>query len=135
MDHGNEFVLCIFVQELLKDFRYSTSRRPWRQTASTDNYVIERFWPELNSRVNYPLKRCFSYLSEQYDYELQDPILKYCISWVIMFIAADATATLINSWNHHRVPGPLGCVTVENMMTTRKNTVLSYTPTTPQAEL
>ena len=56
IDHGQEFSLCIFVQDLLKNYRQSTEKEPWKQTTSTQN-VIERFWPELNSRVNYPVKR------------------------------------------------------------------------------
>ena len=50
IDHGQEFVLCIFVQDLLKTQRESTEREPWMQTMSTQNNVIERFWPELNSK-------------------------------------------------------------------------------------
>lgn len=52
IDHGQEFSFCIFIQELLKQQRNNTSRAPWKQTASTENYTIERFWPELNPRVN-----------------------------------------------------------------------------------
>ena len=48
VDHGTEFVLCNFVQELLSVYRYDQSRAPYRQTPSTKNYIIERFWPELN---------------------------------------------------------------------------------------
>ena len=52
IDHGQEFSLCIFVQDILKNYRQSTEKEPWKQTTSTQN-VIERFWPELNSKVNY----------------------------------------------------------------------------------
>ena len=48
VDHGKEFVLCIFVQELLKDYRVEREKRPWKQTPSTENNVIERFWPEVS---------------------------------------------------------------------------------------
>ena len=49
VDHGTEFCLCIFVQELLKNRRGDTSRAPWRQTTSTKNYRAERLWPEENA--------------------------------------------------------------------------------------
>ena len=32
MDHGQEFNLCLFVQELLKEYRFDKRRMPWRQT-------------------------------------------------------------------------------------------------------
>lgn len=35
VDHGQEFVLCIYIQDLLKRYRYSEEKAPWRQTAST----------------------------------------------------------------------------------------------------
>ena len=105
-------------------------RLPWKQTN-----VIERFWPELNSRVNYPIKRAFNCLIDQYDYELSYPVLKPCISSLTMYIAADATSHLINSWNLHRVPGSMGCVPVQNMQATRRNVLLTdnLVPPTPRA--
>ena len=68
LDHGLEFVLCIFVQETLKVYRRSQEKDPWKQTASTQKNVIERFWPEMNSRVNYPIKRAFVQIQEINDY-------------------------------------------------------------------
>ena len=56
IDQGQEFSLCLFVQDLLKNDCQSTEKEPWKQTTFTQN-VIERFWPELNSRVNYLVKR------------------------------------------------------------------------------
>ena len=35
-----------------------------------------------------------------------------------MYVAQDVTQDLISSWNHHRIPGPQGCVPVENMTQT-----------------
>ena len=126
VDHGQEFVLCIYIQDLIKRYRYSEEKAPWRQTASTDNNVIERFWPELNSRVNYPAKRAFISISETFDLDLSNPFIKFCFSWVAMDVTVDAAEHLVDSWNHHRVPGPSGCVPIENMNQTNKRTVLSY---------
>ena len=42
IDHGQKFSLCIFVQDLLKNYRQSTEKEPWKQTTSTQN-VIECF--------------------------------------------------------------------------------------------
>lgn len=135
VDHGQEFVLCIFIQELLKEYRHDKHRQPWRQTKSTQNNVIERFWPELNSRVNYPIKRCMIRITEENDYDMSDPVVKYCISWVTLYIVTDAAVHLIESWNHHRVPGPMGCVPIDNMRETSRAVHLPshYIPTTPEA--
>ena len=53
IDHCQEFVLCIFVQELLKDYRLLKEKNPWVQTTSTENNVIERFWPEVKSQLSH----------------------------------------------------------------------------------
>ena len=34
------------------------------------------------------------------------------------YFANDAVENLIRSWNHHRIPGPQGCVPVENIQLT-----------------
>ena len=71
IDHGQEFSLCIFVQDLLKNYRQSTEKEPWKQTTSTQN-VIERFWLELNSKVNYPVKTALISIIEENDYSMSD---------------------------------------------------------------
>ena len=40
MDRGQEFCLCVFVQELLKGYEFDKRRLPWRQIQSTQNYVV-----------------------------------------------------------------------------------------------
>eukprot|EP00111_Clytia_hemisphaerica_P017968 TCONS_00053190-protein len=134
VDHGTEFFLCLFIQDLLKNHRVNQHRVPWRQTTSTENYVVERFWPEVNSRVNYPLKRALNQLAEMH-YDLTDPLSKFCISWVTLFVVKDSAQHLVNSWNHHRVPGSLGCVPVENMIETQNTAQLPeiHIPTTAEA--
>ena len=74
------------MQDLLKTYRENTEREAWMQTASTQNNVIERFWPELNIRVNYPIKRTMIDITKQCEYDMSDPVLKYCVSWVINFV-------------------------------------------------
>ena len=55
IDHGQGFVLCIFVQDILKAYKENTEKEPWLQTTSTQNSIIERFLQVLNSKVNYPI--------------------------------------------------------------------------------
>ena len=124
IDHGQEFSLCMFVKDLLKNYRQSTEKELWKQTTSTQN-VIERFWPELNSRVNYPIKRPLISIIEENDYSMSDPVLKYCVWWITNYICQDATQHLVKSWNHHRIPGPMGCIPTENMRLSQHNARLN----------
>ena len=125
IDHGQEFSLCVFVQDLLKNYSQGTEKETWKQTTSTQNNVIERLWPELNSRVNCPFNRALISIVEENDYNMSDPVLQYCVSWITNYICQDATQHLIKLWNHHRVPGPMGCIPVENMRLSQQNTRLN----------
>ena len=42
IDQGQEFSLCLFVQDLLKNYGQSTEKEHWKQTNHTQN-AIERF--------------------------------------------------------------------------------------------
>ena len=66
---------------------------------------------------------------------MSDPVLKYCVSWVINFIGKVAVEHLMSSWNLHGILGPLGCIPIENMLATRRNRILAepLIPTTPGA--
>lgn len=68
---------------------------------------------------------------------MSDVFLKYCVSWVINFVCKDDAEHVISSWNFHRIPGPLGCIPIENMLIIRRNQILpeSLIPTTPEAVL
>ena len=86
---------------------------------------MEHFWPELTSRVNYPVKRALISIIEGNDYSMSDPLLKYCVSWITDYICQVATQYLIKSWNHHRTPGPMGCVPIKNMRLSEQNASLN----------
>ena len=109
VDHGTEFCLCIFVQELLKNRRGNTSRAPWRQTTSTKNYRAERLWPEENARVNYPLKRALNFIKEQEIFNMEDPLVSFAVSWVALHVSKVGSENFVNSWNYHRIPGEFWC--------------------------
>ena len=68
---------------------------------------------------------------------MSDVFLKSCVSWVINFVCKDDAEHVISSWNFHRIPGPLGCIPIENMLIIRRNQILpeSLIPTTPEAVL
>ena len=135
IDHGQEFSLCIFVQDLLKNYRQGTEKEPRKQTISTQNNAIERFWPGLNSRVNYPVKRALSSIFEENDYNMSDPVLKYFVLWISNYICQGATQHLIKSWNHHRTPGPMRCISFENMRQSQQNAPLNevFVPSASEA--
>ena len=115
MGHGREFCLVIFVQQVIAYVRADVRRAPFKQTMSTDNYVPERFWPEVNSGINYPIKRAMNaILNNEVNeiFNLGDPVMKYDVSWVILYVSHDAMQHLLISWNYNRVPGPQGCITI-----------------------
>ena len=37
IDHGQEFSLCVFVQDLLKNYSQGTEKETWKQTTSKQN--------------------------------------------------------------------------------------------------
>lgn len=80
VDKGNEWVLLLFVQELLAGYRYNQDRPAHFKSASTENYTVERIWPEVNSRINYPIKNILIDLEEREVLDLTDEAVKYCVS-------------------------------------------------------
>ena len=82
---------------MLKGYRTSQEKDPWKQTKSTENNAIERFWPEMNSRVNYPIKRAMIRICEEKDLDTSEPVLKYCFSWISIYVATAAAEHLIKS--------------------------------------
>ena len=56
---------------------------------------------------------------------LADPAFKYCVSWVMLYVTKDAVDHFITSWNHHRVPGPSGCIPIKNMKATKRTAVIA----------
>ena len=69
-------------------------------------------------KVNYPLKCAVNHIAENEDLDISDENLRFCFSWVMLYSSVDAVNHLLNSWNHHRVPDPAGCVPIENMLVT-----------------
>ena len=84
-DHGREFTLVGFIQNVLSRYRLEGTSTAYKQTTSTENNVAERFWPEVNSRINYPIKRAKNALRNTIQdddlFNLADTVFKYCVSW------------------------------------------------------
>ena len=59
-----------------------------------------------------------NHIVENGDLDISDEISKFCFSWVILYPSGDAVNHLLNFWNHHRVPGPAGRLTIDNMLAT-----------------
>ena len=55
-DHGQEFCLCVFVQELFKEYRFDKRRTPWLQTPGgvlwTSNDEEVRMGTKIKSQKN-----------------------------------------------------------------------------------
>jgi len=97
MDHGQEFCLVAFAQSVVAPYRLVGRAAPYRKTTSTKNNVVERFWPEMNSRINYPIKRALNeIIADDITDTLDenDPVFKYCLSWITFFVSEDAVKHL-----------------------------------------
>ena len=83
MDHGQEFCLVAFAQNILAPHRLIGTAKPFRKTTSTKNNVVERFWSEMNSRVNYPIKHALNEIiaiDTSGTLNEEDPIFQFCLS-------------------------------------------------------
>lgn len=74
-------------------------------------------WPEVNKRITYHINLFEIQREDNIDFA-HPVIIMFCVSWVKMYVAQDATEQLICSWNHRRIQGTQGCLPVENMMQT-----------------
>ena len=66
--------------------------------------MAERIWVEINSRVNYPLKSCLRDMQEAGEIIMDDPLHKYCTSWITVQVASIGASFVVKSWNEHRIP-------------------------------
>lgn len=107
-DQGREFDLLLFVQDLLGPLRGNTAKVPYRRTQSTHNLRAERFWCFINQRVNYPMKAALRTLEEDGAFHLNDPVHKFCVSWVAVQVASHGVMAFISAWNSHRIAGRTG---------------------------
>ncbi|XP_038135443.1 uncharacterized protein LOC119779740 [Cyprinodon tularosa] len=105
VDHGTEFYLCLFVQELLAEHRHNRERRPYIQTTSTKNHTVERIWPEINQRVNDPVKMALVQMVDQEVLDMDDPLMRYCTSNLSCKVSSIGMTRAVQAWNAHRIPG------------------------------
>ena len=93
------------MQNVLSHYRFKGTSTAYKQTTLTENNVAERFWPKINSRINYPTKSAVNALRNPIQdddlFNLADPVFKYCVSWVMLYVAKDTVEHVITSWNQH----------------------------------
>ena len=88
MDHGREFALVIFIQQVLPCYCLEGRKQPFKQTCSTENNVAERMWPEVNQRINYPVKRAMNEIIETDNaaiFDIKNHTFKFCVSWMMLY--------------------------------------------------
>ena len=68
-----------------------------------------------NQKINYPLQRVLVALQAKEEFDFDDVVTWFCISWLTMYTCHNPLQQLVNCWNFHRIPGH-ECVTLENML-------------------
>lgn len=105
VDMGKEWVLILFIQELLSGFRENMDKPAHVKTTSKKNLTIERIWPEVNSRVNYPIKRVLVDLEEKGILDMTNENVQFCVSWFTCGVAKVGMKRFVDAWNNHRIKG------------------------------
>lgn len=105
VDMGKEWVLILFIQELLKHQRQNQDRAAHVKTTSKENLTIERVWPEVNARVNYPIKRILVDLEERGIIDVTNEHVMFCVSWFTCEVAKVGMERFVASWNSHKIKG------------------------------
>jgi len=136
MDHGQEFCLVAFAQSVVAPYRLVGRAAPYRKTTSTKNNVVEIFWPETQESTIRSKRALNEIIADDITDTLDenDPVFKYCLSWITFFVSEDAVKHLLNSWNYHRIPGSNGCIPIQNMVETKSMATLPefLIPSTPE---
>ncbi|WAQ94000.1 hypothetical protein MAR_006471, partial [Mya arenaria] len=104
VDHLTEFYLTMYMQERHGNLRYNQGRQPYIQTQSERNHKVKRMWPEVNQRVNYPVKTALVDMVNRDHLDMDDELIKYCLSNICVPLAEIGIERFVNSWNLHRIP-------------------------------
>ena len=68
------------------------------------NHPAERIWVEVNQRVNYPTKQALNALIEVDQLNMDDPIVRFCLSWLTMRVCQVGIKCCVLAWNNHFIP-------------------------------
>lgn len=62
-------------------------------------------WVEINNRLNFPIKRAIVQSVNENRIDLDDDIVKYCVSSLLLNLCRIGLKTVVESWNAHPIPG------------------------------
>lgn len=68
--------------------------------------MIERIWHEVNQRIVYQLKEMLVNFENLSLLSTDDRLQKWTIGYVTRNLVTIGLNRFIESWNHHRIPGP-----------------------------
>ncbi|CAC5373737.1 unnamed protein product [Mytilus coruscus] len=99
--------ITIYEDVYRKNEQYHNRReyQPYCQTTSIKNHRVERLWVEINNRLNFPIKRAIVQIVNNNRIDLDDDIVKYCVSSLLLNLCRIGLKTVVESWNAHPIPG------------------------------
>lgn len=69
------------------------------------NLSVERLWVEVNQRLNYPIKQALVQMENEDLVDMDNPLVKYCISNLTCHISQIGMVRFVSAWNAHNIPG------------------------------
>lgn len=62
-------------------------------------------WVEINKRINYPLKEVLVEMEHKGEICMDDPLHRFCCSWLTLRVSNVGAKLFVASWNAHPIPG------------------------------
>ena len=69
---------------------------------------------EVNQRVTKPIKDSLHHLETCKEFNCDNPVDLFCVSWVAIRVSTAGATLLVHSWNEHMIPGKIQAINVKS---------------------